>query len=61
MAEHNSTRSRKNQEPAKQKPEICTECGQPVYACGCAERWENEGGLSNPQIDINDDNGKSRA
>lgn len=55
MAENNPTLGSKNQKKTTQESEICTECGRPLYTCGCPERWENEGGPSSPQIDINDD------
>lgn len=59
MAENNPTPGNKNQKKATEESEICTECGKPLYSCGCPERWENEGGPPSPQVDINDDGTKS--
>lgn len=57
MAENDPTHESKKQKETTQESEICEECGKPLYACGCAERWENEGGLPSQKIDIDDSSG----
>jgi len=47
MAESNPSPDSKKQKETTQESEICTKCGKPLYACGCLERWENEGGFAN--------------
>lgn len=59
MTEDNSSLSGKKPSSTTQKDEICAECGEPLYTCGCPERWEDEGGLSSPQDDTEDNAGSA--
>ncbi|WP_368639103.1 hypothetical protein ABRZ04_07485 [Castellaniella ginsengisoli] len=41
--------ARKNRPYSGQEsPPLCPRCGEPLPACDCANRWENEGGATAP-------------
>src|SRR6185312_1815846 len=44
MTQKDSTPGQANDGPRTTPETICPRCGEPLYRCGCTDRWENEGG-----------------